>query len=176
MGRRSLTRGFGSFAIIAALVAGCASAGPTISPASSGATGLTGPSPTPVDCGVFPQPVSPRVKVPADELTVGISNGTTLVITLVVNGAVVNTDAPGTGDELSASRLPPLPWEVEARTSSGRRLLTLAVRDGDLWREPCANNSWSARRDLSCGRLDLWSLVDAAGPPPGPGYPGDCNP
>ena len=31
-------------------------------------------------------------------------------------------------------------------------------------------------RNLSCGRLDIWSGPPLSGPPPGPGKPGDCAP
>jgi hypothetical protein len=130
-----------------------------------------------VDCSVGPaRPTGPRTSLPPDQLTIGISNGTTLDVTLMVNGAPFKTYGPLGGEEIPASKLPPLPWDVEARSASGRLLLSMAVHAGDLWREPCGNNALAARKDLSCARLELWSVADALGPGPGPGTPGDCEP
>jgi hypothetical protein len=109
-------------------------------------------------------------------MTLGIANGTALDVSIFVNGSLLHTYKAGQGDLLSADRLPALPWQVEAKTSTGRDLLSLQVHEGDLWREPCANNSLDAVLDLSCGRLQLWSVVPGVGPAPGPGTPGDCNP
>jgi hypothetical protein len=111
-----------------------------------------------------------------------ISNGTTLTVTLVVNGTPVATFAPHTGrDAIPASDLPPLPWTVEARSPSGRVLTSMAVRAGDVWQTFLPNGEGSARGDgarvdLSCGRLDIWSGPPMSGPAPGPGSPGDCPP
>jgi hypothetical protein len=109
---------------------------------------------------------------------VEVSNETTLPITVVVNGAIVRNLAPGeaTQTPITAEVLGPMPWQVEARTPSGRVLLTLIVHDGDVWSGPDENHGVAKRIDLSCGRLDLWAGPPLAGPMPLPGVPGDCVP
>lgn len=112
----------------------------------------------------------------------GISNGTTLTVTLVVNGAVVRTVAPGGGvNAIAANDLPALPWAVEARSPSGRVLTSMTVKAGDVQRstEPDGSTMYrgaASRVDLSCGRLDIWAGPPLLGPMPGPGVPGDCEP
>lgn len=120
--------------------------------------------------------------VPAAAMTLSISNGTTLTVTLVVNGAVIRTLAPNTGaDPIPASALPALPWVVEAQSPSGRVLTSMTVNPGDVWTASIPGGgveekSDGARVDLSCGRLDIWSGQPMLGPVPGPGSPGDCAP
>jgi hypothetical protein len=118
----------------------------------------------------------PAPAVPS-AMGLSISNGTTMTITLVVNGAVVQAFVPGSGaDPIPAGELPPLPWNVEVRTISGRVLEALAVRAGDVWQQGNEQKGVGARVDLSCGRLDVWSGPPMLGPAPGPGTPGDCAP
>jgi len=132
-----------------------------------------------IGCGAAGQSASP---IPTPPPGLSISNGTTLTVTLVVNGAPVGTLASGTGrDPIPASALPALPWHVEARSPSSRLLTSITVRPGDVWATTGPNCQGSARSDgarvdLSCGRLDIWSGVPLIGPAPGPGSPGDCAP
>jgi hypothetical protein len=111
-----------------------------------------------------------------------IANGTTLTVTLLVNGTVVGTFAPGVErDPIPATDLPALPWQVEARSPSGRVLTSMAVRPGDVWATtgPSGQGEMkgdAVRVDLSCGRLDIWSGPPMSGPAPGTGSPGDCAP
>jgi hypothetical protein len=112
---------------------------------------------------------------------IGISNGTTLAVTLVVNGSPVGVFALGTDGAIPSSALPPLPWLVEARSPSGRVLTSMTVHSGDVWETSLPNGSHGSqgvggRADLSCGRLDIWSGPPLLGPMPGPGLPGDCLP
>lgn len=121
---------------------------------------------------------SPTPTAPAYDLVV--SNQTTLTVTLVVNGAVIRSVQPQT-QEIVSTNLPPLPWSVETRTSSGRALSRLTLRAGDVWvtNLPGGGSQMkgdAVRVDLSCGRLDVWSGPPLLGPPPGPGTPGDCDP
>jgi hypothetical protein len=115
-------------------------------------------------------------------MSLNISNGTTLTVTLVVNGTVVATAVPGVAvAPIPASALPPLPWIVEARSPSGRVLTSMTVKAGDVWRSVLPDGSVEdqsdgARVDLSCGRLDIWSGEPMIGPAPGSGSPGDCAP
>jgi hypothetical protein len=110
-----------------------------------------------------------------------VSNQTTLALTLAVNGAVVRTIQRHTQDSVLVRDLPPQPWIVEARTSSGRLLSSMTVRLGDVWETSMPDGSTqmkgdAVRVDLSCGRLDMWSGPPLAGPPHGPGAAGDCAP
>ena len=120
--------------------------------------------------------------VPSQAMSLNVSNGTTLTVTLVVNRTVVATAVPGMAvDPIPASALPALPWVVEARSPSGRVLTSMTVKAGDVWRSVLPDGSVEdqsdgARVDLSCGRLDIWSGTPMIGPAPGPGSPGDCAP
>ena len=110
-----------------------------------------------------------------------VSNGTTLRVTIVVNGMALRTIQPQTDETVFVKDLPPLPWAVEARTSTGRALLSMSVRAGDVWETTKPDGSHEVngdanRVDLSCGRLDIWSGPPLLGPAPGPGSPGDCAP
>lgn len=110
-----------------------------------------------------------------------ISNGTTLPVTLVVNGNAITSVSPRSVQRISPSRLPSLPWKAEGRTASGRVLASLTVQVGDVTRTTNPDGSWSwkgdgVRVDLSCGRLDIWSGPPLAGPVPGSGTSGDCDP
>jgi hypothetical protein len=105
-----------------------------------------------------------------------MSNSTTLEVTLVINGTPIGRVAAGDGVEVPPSEMPALPWNVEARSPSGRLLLQMTVRAGDVDIEGDSQSGTGARVDLSCGRLDLWSGPPMHGPAPGPGMPGDCLP
>lgn len=105
-----------------------------------------------------------------------VSNQTALAISLAVNGVVVRTIQAHRQEGVLVKDLPPLPWMVEARTSSGRVLSSMIVRPGDVWQTSTQMKGDAVRVDLSCGRLDMWSGPPLLGPPPGPGNPGDCDP
>ena len=114
--------------------------------------------------------------VPAAQMKLDIANSTTLVVTLAVNGVAVKAIPPGDDAEFTADQLPPLPWNAEAQTSSGRGLLGLRVKEGDVWIGGNGQGGDAARVDLSCGRIDMWSGPPLAGPMPGAGTSGDCAP
>lgn len=119
-----------------------------------------------------------------DPLELSVSNQTTLVITLVVNDQEIGLFGPSAHEvPIDASRLPAPPWHVEARTSSGRVLVTMDVAPGDVWHTAegldghSSSQSAGARADLSCGRLDIWSGRPMSGPAPPRTFPaGDCDP
>ncbi len=115
-------------------------------------------------------------------MTLAIQNGTTIPVILVVNGTTIARFEPQSGEPgIPFTRLPPLPWATEVRMVSGRVLLQMTVHAGDVVEIHRSDGTGSskgdgARVDLSCGRIDLWSGPPLAGPAPGPGTPGDCDP
>lgn len=100
---------------------------------------------------------------PPSPISLSISNGTTIAVALVVNGAVIETVAPGAYEDPVKAPMPALPWSVETRSPSGRVLSTLTVRAGDVVHTgPDASGMSSSkgdavRADLACGRLDVWT-------------------
>jgi hypothetical protein len=148
--------------LTACLLAACAAGG-----ATSPGTGVTSPMTSPAR--------------PASSMPLSISNGTTIPVTLAVNGDVIETVAPGGYQDPIAAPLPGLPWAVETRSPSGRVLSTLTVFAGDVaYTTPDASGHSSAqgravRVDLSCGRLDVWSGPPMLGPAFVPGPSGDCD-
>ena len=114
----------------------------------------------------------------------GISNGTTLVVTLMVNGQKVAESWPGAlQPSIAVAALPPLPWDVAARTASGRVLTSMHVERGQVSittnADGGAESGVLGRVDLSCGRLTIWAGAhEPSGPAPVGmvGKPGDCNP
>jgi hypothetical protein len=66
-------------------------------------------------CTTSPAAVAPASSHPV----LGISNGTTLAVTLVVNGRHVGDYSGVSGGTIELAALPPLPWAVEAQTASG---------------------------------------------------------
>lgn len=127
--------------------------------------------------GLLPAFSSGPSASPRESGTPGLSalNSTTKVLMLFVNGASVKELQPGTQVEIEASALPPLPWDAEVRLPSGRPLVKLTVRSGDVIEASGFQKGDGARVDLSCGRIDLWSGPPLLGPAPGPGTPGDCD-
>jgi hypothetical protein len=128
-------------------------------------------------CAVIAVGCADRGVVPPGAMKLSISNQSTLAVTLVVNGTVIETIAPGQVDDVPAQRLPSLPWNAQVLSPSGRDLLQLTVHAGDVREVPESFSAGDgARIDLSCGRIDLWSGPPLLGPGPGPGTPGDCAP
>ena len=116
--------------------------------------------------------------------TLGVSNGTTLTVTLVVNGLTVATFEPGQpAPTIDVMRLPDLPWSVEARSPSGRVLTSMRVEPGAVSSTTgpggvTRSSGTFGRVDLSCGSLRIWAGVPPSGPVPASpaGSPGDCAP
>ncbi len=110
-----------------------------------------------------------------------VNNGTSLTLTVLVNGQPVSVLSPASGAvEISPALLPAWPWYVQLQSPSGRRLLELTVRPESVTRTTgsggqVAIQGAAARVDLSCGRLDVWVGPPLAGPPPESGSPGDCD-
>ena len=101
-----------------------------------------------------------------------IANGTTLPVTLLVNG----TFAPGVErDPIPATDLPALSWNIKARSPSGRVLAAMTVHPGDV-----AYGAGDAMGDGARGHVlraarDRVRPADA-GTCAGTFAPGDCAP
>jgi hypothetical protein len=105
-----------------------------------------------------------------------VSNDTTLEIVVFVNDVEVSRVPPDRYVDPVASMLPRPPWRVEARTMSGRVLISFEVLPGGAGRDGNGIHGAGSRVDLSCGRLDVWAGPPMVGPMPGPGQPADCDP
>lgn len=122
---------------------------------------------------------------PPMRVNLGVANGTTLAVTLFVNGVRFAEFQPhGPEPTIDIAALPVLPWTVEARSPSGRVLTSMRVEVGQVRTftrpggaiEPVAT---MGRVDISCGRLTIWAGdFTPSGPIPAspPGEPGDCEP
>jgi hypothetical protein len=161
--------------VIVVVAAGCASAAnpfqsypPTAVASSPAATRLSPSIATVTPSPVAPAPSASPVSVMSYPLS--ISNGTTIPVTLIVNGADVETVPPGGYADPVTAVLPALPWSVEVRSPSGRVLSRMTVNAGDVvYTTPDASgasseNGRAARVDLPCGRLDVWSGPPILGP------------
>ncbi len=109
-------------------------------------------------------------------MSLDISNGSTLPLTLTVNAQQIETIGAMGGDHIVSARLPALPWDARLLSPSGREILQLTVHEGDVHSDQRSESGVARRVDLSCGRIDMWSGPPLAGPMPGPGKPGDCVP
>ncbi len=69
-------------------------------------------------------------------MTLSALNSTTVPVVLVVNEVRVKNLKPGDRVEIAANALPPLPWAAEVRLPTGRPLLSLTIRAGDVVRLP----------------------------------------
>jgi hypothetical protein len=120
---------------------------------------------------------------PTQHIGLSIHNGTTMAVTIVVNGSVIETVPPGTSEDPIQGEMPAMPWAVEVRSPTGRVMTTLDVHPGDYATASLPDGGWheqgvGRRLDLSCGRLDLWYGTPILGPAPYPSasYPsGDCS-
>ena len=127
-----------------------------------------------------PAAVTPSSAAPP---SLNIANGTSLDISLLVNGGKIGDYPPGSGaKQISPASLPPLPWEVQGTTSTHRVLISMHVVIGDVQSQSSGGATLHtgdvARVDLSCGRLTIWAGdSQPSGPMVSPvGSPGDCVP
>ncbi|OGO59183.1 MAG: hypothetical protein A2V85_14205 [Chloroflexi bacterium RBG_16_72_14] len=140
------------------------SRGATLALASLLAIGLIGCTPDPGSV------LTPPAAVELPPLSV--SNETSIPISLIVNGEVIEIVSPGDREDPIEAALPSLPWSIEARSPTGRVLVTLAVGPED---RITATHGRATGVDLSCGRLRIWSGPPLDGPTFIPGPSGDCE-
>jgi hypothetical protein len=110
-----------------------------------------------------------------------VDNGTTLAVTVVVNGQNIGMVAPQTQQSFDASGMPAMPWSIQVLSPSGRLLTSVSADPGSAGSSTDADGHTTqygvgSRVDLSCGRLDVYVGPPMIGPAPGPGQPGDCEP
>ena len=152
----SLAMKLRAIGLLCALLAGCGTAIPTAS------------------AGISDTTISPSATALLNP-SLHITNGTTLTVTLVVNGQRVWDLSPGSpAPGIDVADLPPVPWSVEARSPSGRVLVSMQVQPGDGQ----AYTSKAQLADLSCGRLWIWvgDVTPDAPKEPSPAPSGDCAP
>jgi hypothetical protein len=134
-----------------------------------------------IACAAAIGPAGTSVGNPA----LGVMNGTTLVVTLFVNGQPVATVPPRAAPpSIDVAALPAPPWTVEARSPTGRVLTSMQVAPGQIWSTFKSDGTASSqgaigRVDLSCGSLRIWAGdIEPSGPAPvaSPGTAGDCVP
>lgn len=111
-----------------------------------------------------------------DPYDIHVENGTTLDVGIAVSDRVVRVVPHGGSATIPAAEAGALPWVIEARTGSGRVLLSFGVEAGSVDVDGDAQQGRGGRADLSCGRLDVYVGPVLLGPAPGPGEPGDCLP
>ena len=119
-------------------------------------------------CSTTPSPSpAPTARTYPD---LGIANSTTIALTLVVNGVVLETVPPGVSQDPVPVAMPSLPWQVEVRSPSGRLLTSLTVTAST---HVDATTGVDTGVFLPCGLIDLWSGPVPTGPVPRPSGPAD---
>jgi hypothetical protein len=110
----------------------------------------SGPAPTPNPSNTAQPSRS------AERTTLSVGNGTTIRVSVVVNGrAIGDVPAGATEDPISVA-LPDLPWTVELRSPGNRLLSTLAVDQGIDPKGPLGSG-FVSRVHLPCGFLAVWA-------------------
>lgn len=125
-------------------------------------------------CGTSDTP--PLGPVPDADMSLTANNQSDRELELFVNGGKVANVPAQTQLTVQAKDLQPLPWAAELRLPTGRTLVSLTVRSGDVVRRAEGSQAVGNRVDLSCGRIELWAVIPLGGPAPGSGKPGDCGP
>ncbi len=85
----------------------------------------------------------------------GLSNATTMRVSLVVNGVGAGAYPPGASVGLKPAELPPLPWHVEVRTGEGRVLASIDVPADDPYMTAQPEGETTAGAIVSLGRSFL---------------------
>ncbi len=183
MGVTTMSRWAVAVVLACMILGGCVAAAGTPS---------TVPSPGSSPEGPVLSTASPAGEGDASLDGLSIHNGSTLEVSLVVNGTEIRNMDPGGclgcgvhGAGIPLAELPPLPWHVVLLTSSSRTLGTLDVHEGDVSVTDDAGGAVTIdapmlRVSLSCGIIDVWvgppPISEPAGTAPGPWPSGDCEP
>lgn len=114
------------------------------------------------------QPPASSTPTPTASSPLSVWNATDRAVTVWLDGSVIARLEPATAqDPIELPSSPPLPWRITVTTDAGYVLVDVAV-------ERSGPYGW--RTDLSCGRVDVWSIVPILEPMWVPGTPGDCGP
>jgi len=98
-------------------------------------------------------------------LTITVSNGTALDVTLFING--IEAGVATAFGQLSAdpTAFGESPWTVTTQTPSGRELTTGVLDPKQVWHNtgdyPLEGSSWARRQDLSCGPAGCLGRISA---------------
>jgi hypothetical protein len=111
----------------------------------------------------------------------GASNETKLDIGLFVNGQLVAKLSPGQSIDKTTTRMPPLPWSVEARSATGRVLGSTSVEPGGATCTPVEGGTERCTGalilvTLVCGRFEFFAGTVPSIPAPAPGVGEPCDP
>ncbi|HLO34895.1 MAG TPA: hypothetical protein VK194_02380, partial [Candidatus Deferrimicrobium sp.] len=102
-------------------------------------------------CGpMAPAGPGPLASIPPDG-NVHVTNGTTLDVSIFVNGLSIGTVRAGDEITIESGRLPTLPWTVEARSPSGRLILPWNVEVGQIQEALDGTGASGATATLTCG-------------------------
>ena len=104
--------------------------------------------------------------------TLSIGNWTSVTITLVVNGRVVESVPPGWVEDPVTAAVPSRPWRVEAQLPNGRVVAMFTILATD---DISSTSGKAARVDLACGRVDIWSGPPLLGPGSSPDPSKPCD-
>jgi hypothetical protein len=115
----------------------------------------------------IPTPAPPTLQSLAGPIT--IRNGTTIPVTVAVNGAVIASEPAGGIAKIATGAVSAPPWTIEARSPSGRVLASLLVGVDDLISD---QQSIGDVEYLECGELVMW----VGGPTPDAPRPSAASP
>lgn len=159
-------------AVLAAVGLGITVVSCSVLAPSAGAPGTTAATPSGSPDPFAPTGASPTPAASGSLPNLSVENGTTLTVSLYVNGQRIGDFPPHSWTwTVAGAALPPLPWLVEARSQSGRALMSMDVTPGDIQRTVGASGDValkfdSGHVDLSCGRVRVLAGWDRSPPPP----------
>ena len=122
-------------------------------------------------CAAPPTPtlVPPTSTALAGPINININNGTTVPITVAVNGAAIATEPAGGVAQIATGALPARPWTIEARSPSGRVLASLSVDTNALISDRQSIGDFEV---LACGEL----VISVGGPTSDAPHPSVASP
>jgi hypothetical protein len=100
-----------------------------------------------------------------------IRNGSTITVTVRINGQTVAAVQPSDYSAVPAADLPAPPWSVDVLGRNSRSLGSFTVPSFD---SVSIESGYGVRLDLNCGRVDVWIGPPLLGPTFVPGESGNC--